>query len=835
MSFALALAGSSALCAQQAITYTFRDASGSLFAPGSWVDGVVPPNDGSAALEFAPTSQIVADFGANGSFDAYSITLTLGSGSSLQLEDGFGGGTFGIGAGGVNVSGSFGYLWFSSSEVSLLGDQTWSATANTTIYALTTVSGTAELTLTGGGEFIFSDSNNTFSGDLLIDSGTLRVAGSSTLSDGVITSGPAGTGTLYLGSGVSLDVWGQEALLHNDVALGDSVEFGSSLDLPLTLAGVITPQQLATTVRLKSDSRVYFAGSLVESTEGTGSSFTFEGEGAAILDGTNSYTGGTTIDGAAVIFGNANALPATGTIAVLNGGYVGAAYEAGPQAILDQVTDVSTFTGTLGLDSDPDEAPNVFTDAFDFSDFDAEFFRGLGSFSHAVFSGTVTPVGGASYKFGGGSGWLIVTADLSHAGSGSLLVQSDPAYPLGLVLQGDNDFAGDMYVEGSVVVLDSANALPTGATISLGQYGYVGYTERFTGVTSFADFLSHFDSEGTDSSRTVGLDSADPTNPRTVADAIDLSEIDAASLGTATAVKLTGMISAPADGTLRLIGVKGGQLDVQSVLDSTRVARLEVGSSQLSFGADGLVRLAGDNTYTGGTTWFSGALVVGGDSALGAGPLDVRNPHPDRSPTLLSDLGTEVLLSNAITLEHGTLQIGLPTFLDPDGHEGKWSTYQGSDDARQLLTLTGDISGPASLYVSNYVTLTLGGANTFQFGTRVAENSLVIATSDTAFGEDGVHLERGADLEFRSAAPVVSGIGADGVRHTTDASYIALVDSAQTPVTLTLDLPGNDFRNLRAHIGGVPTDYTGTGAPPATNGALVKTGTGTLALRETST
>ncbi|MHC4415641.1 MAG: autotransporter family protein [Planctomycetota bacterium] len=142
---------------------------------------------------------------------------------------------------------------------------------------------------------------------------------------------------------------------------------------------------------------------------------------------------------------------------------------------------------------------------------------------------------------------------------------------------------------------------------------------------------------------------------------------------------------------------------------------------ELDDGGD-VLRLNGENSYTGGTTLKSGVLVVGSDTAAGTGAITVSGDSG------LQAGGDARVLGNAIAL-------------------GGNLTVSGSND----LTLNGAISGSSgalNMFLDDGGNkLTLSGDNTYTGDTQLTRGTLVLG-SDTALGMSTVLL--GGNVQMQS-------------------------------------------------------------------------------------
>ena len=809
-----------------------------------------------------------------------------------------GSGTLGLGAAGITLSDcaeTSDEVYLANGTVRLFASQTWNTGPAVLMVKSRIVENASEysLTKTGVGGLQLLANNNTFSGGLVVQSGSLVINGSSTYdtSASKIVSGPVGTGTLSLAPGTSLlTQTTDDVVLHNPLSLGTNVTLGSVWewhDSDLVLHGPVTPTASTTTIKLTPNATVFFKGALGSGTNGD-SNITFtssdveeqlainEGSGngfpVAVLSGTNVGLGNVTVTEAGVVFLTNAAIPnATKTLSA-NDGYIGVGEQGGMETVLTRIADRTNFTGALGFDTDPDASstPTTFNDAIDLDGNGSTLttftpdtsptsgFWGLGSLTTAKLTGTITPPTGGNYVFGGGDGTLYVQSALSAA-TGVRVRTPFGDDPLTVWLQGNNTFTGKLLSDHSVVILDSANALPAtnAGNPDTGRFqmdsgAYVGYTET-TGWTP-AQFLARFVPTESNSQSVLGFDSANPSG-RTIADAIDLSPTSAAwaagstppehiYLGTTTHVHLTSDdLKAPgASQQLSLAGVDGGWLTIEGQLKTANVSSVLIGLPDTEALANGIVEITNaSSNYTGGTQLQSGYLILGASSTevsntvtagpLGTGTLTIDDVSWSSKPTLVAG-NTSVTLHNPIVIGNGaTARFGAPVTTDEDDAASTLTAGHLTND----LTLAGDLSGnPGSLYFSGNGTITLAGDNSGLATTFISIGDesglgsgrpLVVAATNTAFGTGSanhLYLQGGSDVQFTSSAPSLGGISG-GYPEETNTSFIALEPGS------TLTLNQNFDTWLWAKIGGTPADFDGTASTPTT-AALVKNGTGTLTL-----
>lgn len=841
-----------------------------------WKNQVVPPADGSAALVFGDSVNnvvpIPGDFTANSlhflvdeSFRF--VSASPGTPLTLTINNG------------VDASGEFFTRADFSSDltINVAQPQTWYFGSDGAATIHGRLAGSGDLTVVGAG----------FSA-LILDNRTSNPAATPSTYSGHLTL--SGTDSFAL---PTLAIWGNHSLgtgavsftnggnlsLHGPFALANDFNFSTGglfggqpahapirfrvWDAPTAETGRLTGDitlgnhttfQLLTGFQNKIDSHqpnntgvlplpgpatrhpLVIDGGIGDGGNARGLHVT--GPGVLILNGTNTYTGGTYVgfpvagggaQGGSLVFGSLNALPATGPIqsGLLNSnssGYVGIAASA-----VDEQTFASSFlaridpnsSGAVGLDTLPGQQTQIYNGAIDLS---APIFNTTAP--DGIRFGTATslilgpnsslfPQDYNTYHFGNGGGTLFVQAALGDIEGPNQLVLSNIGAPLKLVLQGSNTYTGDTTVSSGILVFENHESLPAvrvfranGGATMVGQ-SYIGMGP--TVDMSAGTFLGLFDK--TNTWGIIGFDGRTETG-------VDLTGFnDGVYLGTASTATLNGTItpSSVTNGsntpnTLRFTAADGGTLTVDSQiadlqLDPPAALSVVIGvpvPTNMSRMSDGTVVLNGANTYTGGTTIHgSGGITVsaGDDFAFGAGPVTFSSAG---GLIGLSAGPGGVVLANDLVFQT-PVQGGTPNV-----------SLTGSNN----FTLAGDISGPAwnnptgqgNIQLAHDIEVTLSGDNSGYNGSFTIFDGVMRFESNTATGQAVMRfVGPGGTASFNSSGnamnPVVYGIeGHEGTLHL----------APGTNLTFNLDHPDGDY-----DFGGV---ITGSGGP--VNATLTVTGTG---------
>jgi|GEM_PF-5090489 len=284
------------------------------------------------------------------------------------------------------------------------------------------ISGSASLSKTGGGTLILS-ATNTYTGDTTISGGTVVLANATdTLPDNSFLQ-------LLNGSTLSLGT-------NNDTVGNVVLEAGSNI---AGTGGTLT----STNYDMRS-------GSVTANLAGTGTTLTKSSSGGLSLTGTNTYSGGTTINGGDVTFNNSSAL-GTGAIAF------------GPNG-LDSMSLMSTTAVSLSNDITINDLSLT-----------AGRTATLGSFSTAssgtnAYTGNITLNNDLRIKSSSPNSNPLTFSSGVISGSGGLIINPSGTISPGAVkLAGDNTYtgatsisAGTLLVTGGVVGSVTNSATGTG-------------------------------------------------------------------------------------------------------------------------------------------------------------------------------------------------------------------------------------------------------------------------------------------------------------------------------------------------------------------------------------
>lgn len=241
----------------------------------SWIGGTVPGLQDRAVFDQTVIGNKTTSLGADA---AWSGIVLSGNGNTWTINGAF---TLTLGAGGIDLSlASANFALAAPLQALLDTTQTWTVTNGRQITVSAPLAGNSGVQLVKDGEgTLVINTNSTYTGGTILNSGTLSLGNGAAL----------GTGDLTISGGV----------LRASSA-------GHSVSNDIVLAG---PGAVNNTVNLTLAGNIRGTGSLTRASALAGT---------LILSGTNSFTGGT-VNGSVMQLNTASAL-GTGTVVLLNGG-----------------------------------------------------------------------------------------------------------------------------------------------------------------------------------------------------------------------------------------------------------------------------------------------------------------------------------------------------------------------------------------------------------------------------------------------------------------------------------------------------------------------------------
>ena len=441
-----------------------------------------------------------------------------------------------------------------------------------------------------------------------------------------------------------------------------------------------------------------------------------------ILSGALSYTGGTSVSEAALIFDNT--LP-PGPLN-LNSGYIGSTTSSGYsdgnaniQSFINIFNDTGA-TGVIGFDSLSGQ--RTVASGIDMSGILSNLY--LGTATSVLYSGLINP-GADGYQFAGVKGGQVV---VSNVLSGSNSVNVGLPSPI-------ESFSQSLgYVTNSSVTLSGANTYTGDTTLNSG-YLYV-------------------------------------TNNASLGTGAGILEVPGNSLsGWAATLATSGAIVTLSNPIL----VEGNGLALNTGSPYVLTLTGTIGNMEGigTLGIFGPVVLTGNNSYSGGTTIQGTTLTVASDTGLGSGSVNANNSllsFPSATPVLAPLYDTQVDLQgttatfagspiiNDLYMAQSTLNLDGPSALIDGIGDNTGSSDLINLGSTTILTIDTDgngsnsgdtfhgiISGSGSLVVTgtDSNSLDLRGASTYTGGTTI-DGVAVIASNNSALGTGPVIVNGGA-------------------------------------------------------------------------------------------
>lgn len=734
-----------------------------------------------------------------------------------------------------------------SSSAQLQGDQTWknssgnlftvSGSTKTNAKALTisntgsggttlsgTITGSGAVTINSSGTGIttFSNTGSTYTGQLTVQSGTLKIdtannssangeLGNSSAS--VILGGSGTTGTLeYTGGNAS-------SSKKFTMATGGTGAFQIDANT-LTLSGII---------------------------DGSGG-LSKTGAGGLTLSGVNTYSGGTTVSAGTLTLSGSGTLGSTSGSLTVNGGTL---------EMNGTSQTVGALSGTGGTVTNTTNTLATLTVG--------------GGNATGSYAGTITDSGNSNKRIAltkTGTGTQTLTGNNSYSSlttvsQGILNIQNGNA--LGATAAGTTVSSGaTLQVQGGITV--GAEALTISGTGAAGQNGAL---VNVSGTNNYGGLLT------LGAASTISSDSGtlNLTNTGTISGNTFGLTLTGAGNGSISSIIGTGT------GTLTKTGAGTWTLSGTSANTYTGLTTVSAGELDLGKTANVNAIDGGGLSITGGTVKYTGTstdeIANTANVSISGGTLDLNN-HADtigsltfNSGTLTSTGGTQTLTlagSTATALQmqgstilssvnlafssattsgvgmtfdasnNGTATINGNINLNSGATTGVTRTFTINDGTAATDTIiTGAITNATStgLTKAGAGTLLLSGNNTYSGLTTVSAGTLT-AASDSALGSStganaGLLMNPSAGsatVNFTSATPVIASLASSGAG--TSSIVLGNTDGGGTATALTVG--GN---NASTTFSGTISDGTGTAAGAI--GSLTKIGSGTLTLSGANT
>jgi autotransporter-associated beta strand protein len=601
---------------------------------------------------------------------------------------------------------------------------------------------------------------NTYTGATTINAGTLALSGGSAIVD-------SGTVTLANTAGAQLHVNGNETIasLQGGGTSGGNVVIASGQTLTVAETGSIT-----------------FSGAI----SGDGG-LAKSGSGTLTLDGTNIYTGTTTVNAGTLALSGGNAIADTATVTLAN--------TAGVQLHVNASETIASLQGGGGTGGNVSIASGQTLTVAE-----------TGSIT---FAGVVSGAGSLAKS---GAGNLTLTG--TNTNTGGITVAG------GRLLAGSNANLGAtstaLTLDGGTFVMTTA--FNTSRAVALGSSGGTLDTnaaDNSTAVTLSGDISGNgpltFAANGQLNAVSAGRLELTGNNSFTGTITITSGIVapnSANAFGNAsnTIVLNGGGLLANSGITVVsnniVLGASGGSFRVWGGGPSLTINASIGGNGSLEITDNGPATLNRANTYTGDTRikssgpYTTATLNLGHVDALAGSTLDIN--AADRGVLNLTAAG------------NNTYNIG---GLKGSGNltsNGSNTISLGGND--QSTTYSGTINGTGGLAKAGNGTLTLTGSNTFTGGTTVNSGTLILANAN-APGSGTITQSNGSSLlVFDTTGTISNAMSIYNVQ----ASQTITLSGGITVNNATFDVDAGDTLTISGGIGGT--------------GGVTKNGEGTLSL-----
>ncbi|EDA6316586.1 autotransporter outer membrane beta-barrel domain-containing protein [Salmonella enterica subsp. enterica serovar Kentucky] len=625
----------------------------------------------------------------------------------------------------------------------------------------------------GAGTLILN-AENTYTGGTTISGGTLVATNVDALGSGDVTDdatlelNTGGTFDNAIGGSGNVVKYGADTLTlsgSNSYTGGTTISGGTLVASNVEALGTGDVTNNAT-LELNT------GGDFINNIGGTGR-VEKSGDDTLTLSGSNTYTGGTLINGGTLVASNVEAL-GTGdvtdnaTLALNTGGTFDNAISGSGQVVKSgdetlTLSGTNSYTGGTTISGGTLVATNV----------------------EALGSGDVTDDATLELNTGG-------TFDNAISGSGQVVKSGDKM----LTLSGANSYSGGTLISDGTLVASNVEALGTGdvtnnATLALNTGG--DFTNNISGsgqvVKSGDDTLTLSGANSYTGGTTISGGTLVATNVDALGtgDVTNSSTLELNTGGTFdNAISGSGQVVKSGDETLTLSGsntytggtlISGGTLvatngDALGTGDVTDNATLELntggtfdnvisGSGQVVKSGDDTLTLSGANSYTGGTLISGGTLVATSVEALGSG---------DVTDNAVLELNTGGTFDNAISGSGQVVKSGDKTLTLSGAN-----SYTGGTTISGGTLVASNVEALGSGDIDNYASLQLNASGQF-----VTANLTTHDNAITAIGAGSALRANTLTQEANSTLAV----------HLTDSNSGAIVTADRANLGGTLDITG---------------------------------------------
>ncbi|WP_277372960.1 Ig-like domain-containing protein [Pseudomonas sp. AA-38] len=400
--------------------------------------------------------------------------------------------------------------------------------------------------------------------------------------------------------------------------------------------------------------------------------------------------------------------------------------------------------------------------------------------------GTITLGGGTTQTFSNGSGdtasiirVVAGSGALTKAGAGNLTLSGAANSFSGAT----NIAAGTLTVaNGNAIADNSSVSIAAGATLALNSNETIGnlsgagainlgsstLTTTQTADTTFSGNISGNGglsiSQTGSASHALTLSGSNSYSGSTTLLNYGWLKLDGdASVSSNSAVRVNGnsVLTLLSDQTIGSLASNNANASIQlgshtltsgGDNTSTSVSGIISGSGSLIKQGNGVLTLAGSNSYSGTTTVSAGTLSIAGDGNLGTGGLTLA--------------GSTLAITGATTIDNAIALTGNSTI-----------------DNSNAVTISGAISGAYDLTKTGVGTLTLSANNSY--GATFVNAGTLSVSSDGNLGSGTVNLAAGTTLALTGAATIDNAIVLGGNATVTAAANATLSGVVSGAYTLT--------------------------------------------------
>jgi len=537
--------------------------------------------------------------------------------------------------------------------------------------------------------------------------------------------------------------------------------------------------------------------------------------GTQILGGSDSYTGGSTINNGILEFSGTASMPATGAVTVNNGGTLavaiggsgqfttgtsgagtiggllsgtggqgaGVTWNSGAALGIDTSSASGTYAGVianiggnvLGLTKTGSNTltltgSNSYSGATTISSGTLQ----LGN-ANAVQNSTLTVNVANGVAFSSGIGTFNAGA---LAGSSNFVLSDTASNPVTLSVGGNNattTYSGVLSGSGSLIktgtgtlTLTSAGSNYTGATTVTSGILIAGTSNGATGLGSGAILLG-----GTtgSSNATIQLGSASTTNYSNNV-TVQSGNSGVMALNASGIIGLTGTVTLGSTGssgksvTIANVGGNSGWTYTLSgiIQDPTGMTPGTAGTVTVnSTVGSGTVKLAASNSYTGGTV-LSGAgnLDLGANGALGNGPLTLGDANTNGTIRLELNgysqtvTGLSIGTSQLCVIQNQGGGAGVLTVALASGTNSTTSNFYFRDQISGTGTLALVKTGAGTLDFSSYNTMAYSGGLTVTGGVLAFNNAAALGNGPITLGGGTLAMTSGASVTISQATTLTA-------------------------------------------------------------------------------